>query len=68
MLNKGNTFNDCYGHRTVKYKAIPDYQDNLRSLFENNHKRVTHFFNVFEIIIVHFCLHLLMPMKLICLQ
>ena len=62
VCNKGNSFNDCCGHGTVKLEAIPDFPDNLRSLFENNHQKVMHVSNIFEIIIVHFRLHLVMPM------
>ena len=62
VFNKGNSFNDCCGHGTVKLEAIPGFPDNLRLLFENNHQKVKHFLNVFEIIIVHFRLHRLMPM------
>ena len=31
VFNKGNSFNDCCGHGTVKLEAIPDFPDNLRS-------------------------------------
>ena len=44
MFNKGNSFNDCCGHGTVKLEAIPDFPDNLRSLFENNHQKSKAFF------------------------
>ena len=36
VSNKGNSFNDCCSHGTVKLEAIPEFPDNLRSLFENN--------------------------------
>ena len=44
VFNKGNSFNDCYGHGTVKLEAIPDFSDNLRSLFENIHQKSKVFF------------------------
>ena len=44
VINKGNPFNDCCGHGTVKIEVIPDFPDNLRSLFENNHQKSKAFF------------------------
>ena len=44
VFNKGNSFNDYSGHGTVKLEAIPDFPDNLRSLFENNHQKSKVFF------------------------
>ena len=39
VFNKGNLF-----HETVKLEAIPDFPDNLRSLFENSHQKSKAFF------------------------
>ena len=44
VFNKGNSFNDCCGHRTVELEAILDFSDNLRLLFENNHQKSKAFF------------------------
>ena len=38
-FNTGNSFHDCCVHGTVKLEVIPDFLDNLRSLFENNHQK-----------------------------
>ena len=44
VFNKGNSFHDFCGHETVKLEATPDFPDNLRSLFENNHQNSKAFF------------------------
>ena len=44
VFNKGNSFNDCCGHGTIKLEAISDFLDNLRSLFENNPQKSKAFF------------------------
>ena len=47
VFNKGfsNSFNECCGHGTVKLEAIPDFPDNLCSLFEYNHQKSKASFN-----------------------
>ena len=44
VFNKCNSFNECCGHSSLKLEAIPDFPDNLRSLFENNHQKSKAFF------------------------
>ena len=68
VFNEGNSFNECCGHGTVKLEAIPDFPDNYVHYSKIIINKVKHFLNVFGITIVHFRLHPLMLIKLICLQ
>ena len=50
VFKKGNSFNNCCSHGTVKLKAIPDFPDNLNYSFNFVYylkiiiKKVKHFF------------------------
>ena len=44
VFKKGNSFNECSFDGTVKLEAIPDFPDNLCSLFEYNPKQSKAFF------------------------
>ena len=44
MVNRGYSFNDCCGHVSVELPNIPDFPDDLQSLFGNTHIKSRIFF------------------------
>jgi len=45
VANKGNSFNDCCNHGSVRLNSLPQPPDELYELFVGTHSKSDHFFN-----------------------
>ncbi|XP_024877995.1 uncharacterized protein LOC112458538, partial [Temnothorax curvispinosus] len=45
VANKGNSFNDCCSHGSVKLNSLPQPSHELYELFTENHPKSKHFYN-----------------------
>jgi len=45
VANKGNSFNDCCNHGSVRLNSLPQPPDELYELFVGTHSKSNHFFN-----------------------